>query len=583
VVAAIVLVIAGALLRLVGMAASPIPPGGDAYHHVVISELIMAAGGLPESFVPFASIASFSYHFGLHSYAALVGLAAGIPALQAVVATAVLLNAVIALSVFALARVAGIGGAGALVACLIVALVSPSPVQLLDLARYPQTAALVILPALVAIGLTGPSGSTPGESRSQSGLTSPPVRMILGGALLVAGLFLTHYRIALFGALILTLAGIWAMAEVLYLSVRRARKVTSVLGSEGASIWGTGSHQLLASTPLRQVRVARWRDPADQVRGGTAQSIAILLIGLGAGLLVLPWMLRLRQTFTMGIRGSEGQYGPAYYDIARLGDVPLQPATLLLVAVGLVGLGLGFAFRNRVLMLLTVWAALQLLASNPSWLRLPFTGQVDTITVLTTLFLPLSLGIGFLVDRATGSRQVRWRHVSRAAVALVVAIGVGWGALQITAAVHPERGIADARDVAAAAWIARELPASARFLVNASIQGWNPDFVVPTDGGYWLPLLAGRPTTLLPMLYPAERGVDPSQIARMEELAVAVQRDPGDDVAQALLCAAGVTHVYLGVGGGPIDERKLMASPRFRSIYRRDGVAIYELVERSCP
>jgi hypothetical protein len=234
-------------------------------------------------------------------------------------------------------------------------------------------------------------------------------------------------------------------------------------------------------------------------------------------------------------------------------------------------------------MLLTAWAALQLLVSNPEWLRLPFSGQVDTVTVLTTLFLPLSLGIGFLVDRAMGWRQGRRRPVRRAGVAVLVVFGVVWGALQIPGAVHPDRGLADGRDVGAAAWIAREVPASAVFLVNASIQAWNPDFVVPTDGGYWLPLLAGRPTTLLPMLYPAERGVSPSQIALMEDLAAAVQRDPADDAAQALLCAAGVTHVYLGVGGGPIDERKLVASSRFRPIYRRDGVAIYELVERSCP
>jgi len=407
--------------------------------------------------------------------------------------------------------------------------------------------------------------------------------MVAGASLLMAGLFLSHYRIVLFGALILTLAGIWAMAEVLYVWIRRARKVAPPPGSGGVSVWGARSHPLLASPASQPTWRASWVDPAFELRDRLTQPIAILLVGLGAGLLVLPWLLRLRQTFTMGIRGSEGQYGAAYYDLARLGDVPAQPATLLLVALGLAGLGLGFVFRNRVLMLLTVWATLQLLASNPSWLRLPFTGQVDTITVLTTLFLPLSLGIGFLVDRTVGWRQGRRQHVRRAVVAVLVVLGVVWGALQIPAAVHSDRGLADARDLAAAEWIARELPASARFLVNASIQGWTPDFVVPTDGGYWLPLLAGRPTTLLPMLYPAERGVDPSRIAQMEALAAAVQRDPADDAAQALLCAAGVTHVYLGVGGGPIDERRLMASPRFRSIYRRDGVAIYEVMESSCP
>ena len=85
----------------------------------------------------------------------------------------------------------------------------------------------------------------------------------------------------------------------------------------------------------------------------------------------------------------------------------------------------------------------------------------------------------------------------------------------------------------------------------------------------------GAPSVLAPSV------LSPSDIASMEALARALQRDPSSEPTRALLRDAGVTHLYLGVQGGPIDERKLESSPYYRAVYRREGVAIFELTERS--
>jgi hypothetical protein len=252
---------------------------------------------------------------------------------------------------------------------------------------------------------------------------------------------------------------------------------------------------------------------------------------------------------------------------------------IVFVGLGLVGIALGVWRRDRLLTLLGGWIVLQLVLSNPNWLPLSVAGQVDTITVVTSLFFPLSLGIGMLADQAAAWLRRTQPRIWSPALAGVLGIAVVWGTVQVPTVVHPSRGFADLRDVDAARWIAEQLPTDAKFLVNASVAHWEPDFVVPTDGGYWLPLLAHRRTTLLPMLYPAERGVTPTQIERMERLAEAAARDPTSDETLALLRASGVTYVYLGVGGGPLEERKLAASSYFRPVYRSEGVAIYELVE----
>jgi hypothetical protein len=310
-----------------------------------------------------------------------------------------------------------------------------------------------------------------------------------------------------------------------------------------------------------------------------SQVVAPLVMLGGAALLVSPWIVQLMRSFTLGIRGSEGRYGPAYYSLERLGDGWLSPAFVLIVGLGLVGIAAGVVMRQRLFVLLGVWAAIQLALSNPGWVPLPVAGQVDTVTVLTSLFFPLGLGIGLLA--AGFARRLRTvpPRLSLPFAAAALGLAVCWGSQLVPSVVHPDRGLADRRDVAAAQWVAAQIPPQAIFLVNGSIAHWEPDFMTPTDGGYWLPLLTGRRTTLLPMLYAAERGVSPGQIERTERLVDATAADPTSDEALALLRAFGVTHIYLGVGGGPIDGQKLQASQRFRLVYRGQGTAIYEVVE----
>ena len=44
--------------------------GLDAYHHTLISEMFIRAGGIPSNYEPYAPLASFTYHFGFHALTA---------------------------------------------------------------------------------------------------------------------------------------------------------------------------------------------------------------------------------------------------------------------------------------------------------------------------------------------------------------------------------------------------------------------------------------------------------------------------------------------------------------------------------
>jgi hypothetical protein len=111
--------------------------------------------------------------------------------------------------------------------------------------------------------------------------------------------------------------------------------------------------------------------------------------------------------------------------------------------------------------------------------------------------------------------------------------------------------------------------------VSATLFPWAPDYVVGVDGGYWLPLLAGRATTVLPMLYPGERGADQAAVARMVAVAQALRDAPAAALTAALLRSLHVGYVYHS-GRSPVPSAEGLASnPGFRVVYDADGVRIW--------
>jgi hypothetical protein len=142
-------------------------------------------------------------------------------------------------------------------------------------------------------------------------------------------------------------------------------------------------------------------------------------------------------------------------------------------------------------------------------------------------------------------------------------------------------------DLRAAAWIRANTPTDARFLVN-SFFAYGGASVVGSDGGWWLPLIAGRQTTLPPILYGSEQPPRPDYRLWINALTAALEQKPLDDPAVlAMLREHGATHIYIGqrqgrlnyAGPAVLDPQQLLASPHFRSIYHQDRVGVFEIVQ----
>ncbi|HZR98660.1 MAG TPA: DUF6541 family protein [Chloroflexota bacterium] len=536
--------------------------GADTYHHTLIAWLIVERGGLPSSYEPYAPIHSFAYHFGFHSLVAWLHWWTGAGVGELVSLAGHLVNVAVALGVaFFVLRVLGDGAVAGLAAWL-VALLCVFPAYFANWGRFTQASGLLLLPVAAGlwIDLLRPALRPP-KTANVAGALTPPPQAVVAGALAAAGLLLAHYRMA---AVLALLLATWAG----YAALRWAGASANFQGKRmGGEAPGGGPHpdSLPGGERIDDPRRETWR--AALGLGGAA---------LAALLLLTPWLVHLRGALSLGLGERAGDYGATYYGLERLGTAPDQPANLPLLLLAALGWALAWRGRAWPLLLLGGWAALQLALANPHWwpLPMPLAGRVDLVTVVAALCFPVAVAAAYALAAAWRAGRYRWPRAAPAgalALGLASALLGGW---QLQRLVTPENALVTPADLAAAAWLRASTPPDARIAVRAVIFPWAPDYVVGVDGGYWLPLLAGRATTVLPMLYPGERGADPAATRAMVAVARALGEAPAAPETARLLRSLGVGYLYDSGRAAVPALDGLLASPAFRLVYERDGVRV---------
>jgi hypothetical protein len=585
-----------------------IPMFGDSLHHTMIVRLFGLQGGLPQNWLPFAELSSFSYHFGLHAGAASLSMLSGLPAPRALILSGQGLMLLQALTAYALAagltgrRWAGVGAA------LAAGGLGTMPAYYANWGRYTQLAGQVLLPvtllltiraagdagdaeparaaagrkladrevadrrtagrtaagqdsdgsdsegggSALAPSLDRPTGATAtafGHSDSSKLLAALPSgwRAGLLAALSVAGLALTHYIVTLLYAL--------AVLAWLALGIRggwraRLRPLVRLTGIAGAAL-------ILASPWIPRVLAGPLDESALKMSTGKLPDPEVY--GL-----VSPWQV----------------WNP---------DALGRNLGWWLVAA-LFGLGLiGLLRRERLTRIGLAWIGLILLATYPQLLGLPITGVLKDFTVAVGFYLPAALivggGLGALAagigvepgsaPRATSPRASAPRAAWLLA-GLVLALA-GMRAWQDRALIDPAFQLVFPADEAAMAWIRQNTPPEARFLVS-SFSAFGDTVQAGDDAGWWLPLLAEpRQGTLPPITYGIEQGFDPDYRLRVNALAEQWQSGLDRPETLAALQAAGVGHAYVGVSGKALDRAALQASPHWQQLYAQGGAEVYAL------
>ena len=490
--------------------------GSDSYHHTLIAQMIADQGTLPNNYQPYAPLVTFTYHFGFHSLVAAVSWLTGLSIPMLVPALGLLLNAAAALSVAFFTQIVTRSRFAATVSAAFAGLISILPFFLLNWGRYTQLTGLIILPIL--LGLVW--------DWIASGFDWSPMLFV---GMLASGISLAHYRVTLAaGIAVLVFVGLGVL-------LRRTDRTT-------------------------------WKRVIGQ----------LILAGGIAGVLLVPWVWHLLNASGQGYPIDVGSppTTSTYFSLTRLGPGVLWHSTnYVFVGLTVLAVVLGWWRREPVVIALSVWVASMLLASVPRLGGI----YLDRISVLVSLYFPASVAVGWASVVGVNWLTARWRPF-RWLVWVGLLCLLVWGAATLGPAVEPLGAFVGYDDLPAMAWIQSNTPASAHFLVNTLHWAFLPDYVIGSDAGYWIPLLAGRSTITLPMTYVTERSLSPNPVSGL----IAIDQLKGDltsPEAVALLQREGITHVYVGQRGGPISPEALLQSPAFELEYQNGTAYVFQFVE----
>lgn len=495
----------------------------DAYHHTLITQIIVDTGKIPTSYEPYARLQQFTYHFGFHAMAAWFHWLTGITVPTSVLLFGQVVNWASVPAAYLLAWcLFGNRRAGA-VAALIVGCLSHMPALYVNWSRYTQLAGQSLLPASILL------------TKSALDQKEKVVPNLIAGAI-AAGLFLVHMRIFLF---YLLFVGIYLLC-----SIFEARKVPSQIRRIILSA-------VLSCTTFLAIN-SFW--------------LVNFIEGFGGSLA--------REVFA-GFQPD--QYGSYFdFDFTALIHYGMHPIFLIL---GLIAIVWGLFRRDRMIGVLALWVSGLFAAANAY--RFGKTPLYSNLIVIIFLYLPISAACGYLFDRLLSMLAIHLPKSLPAAPRLKAGILVSFSFLVMTALpfsmdfIERENAFVRAEDLQAMRWIEDNISEEALFFIR--FRFWTPAVAHGLDAGYWLPYLAGRETILPPQNYPAEGSPDMTLLInqRADALSKATDMRSLWDVMRSY----SITHVYIGKRHSDLQAAHFLAHPdRFRELYSKDDIWIFEII-----
>ena len=493
-----------------------LPNWVDSQHHYLIIRAILEQRGVPATLTPYLD-QPFYYHFAFHATTALYTALSGLSIGQAMLVFGQILNAAIALSVYALGKTLWEDWRPALAAAILVGLVTRMPAYYLSWGRYTLTVGMILLPLAMASALR--LVRTPGDRKEIATL-----------AVLTGGLLLSHYFTAVLLAFFLA---ILILAKFL---PRLKTLLTALAESRG------------------------------------------LLTGGGLGLLIaLPWvwrMLRLSALST-GIESNlptslanlQAASGTASYIWDLLG--PASNHWLLLPA----GIGLVWALVKRKQTAFALWTVLCALLTLPwSIVLRPF--RPDHFAII--LFLPLSLWAGWAFWQIGSqlAKLLKWNWLALAVPALLAGGWVIWSADFSANILNSSTVLVTEADIEALEWVQENTPEDSRFFINTTY--WLNGIYRGVDGGGWLLPYTGRWSLVPTVFYSFAPDQEKSnEIRQWGETAASVTTC--DDTFWGLVAEADLNWIYIRAGAGSLQAEGLARCEGVAKIYQNDQIEIYQI------
>jgi hypothetical protein len=553
--------------RLWAIRTIDVPMWGDSVQHTVMAQLILDHGGLFKVWEPYTPYQSLTVHFGFSAHVAIFSWLTGLPVHTSALITAQLINALAVIALLPLVfRFSPKNTVAAIGTLIVVGLLSTMPAFYVNWGRFAQLDGQAILPAciwltwdILARGRENANGKRIVPARSpaaesseprftKSGLIETVIPTVICG-LCLAGMALGYYRMVFY-----------------YLTFWPALVIAWLFGG--------------AYRSLRQ-----WWTFAS----------GFVWIGICALAFLLPWLVRVAESSLSG-RVAAGmtsgtEISGLQIELMQYRELDLYFPIALLVLASLAIVWSLFRKRWDVTAI-SLWVVFLQAYHLGSLFQFPGAILLQVFAILIWLYMPAGLLCGWMIGEIADWFQFRRVRIGLG-ILIIVFLGLAlYGANHLRLITRPIAfSLVTRPDLRAMAWIRQNTPPEARFLV----EGWRIDAgssAVGTDAGWWIPLFAGRQNTMPPqyaLLNEVPIISDYSQrvvdlIAHLEEAPLASSENV------ELLCAEGITHVYIGqragkVGGGiqPLfSADEMINQPGFSLVYRQDRVFIFALDPSLC-
>ena len=513
----------------------PYPAWSDSLHHMLITDLVATTGKLPFTLQPYAPTSLDQYHLGLYGLTGSLQVLAGIPAHQALLWMTQAINGLCGVGIFILLsrRVSPLAG---LAGMAVAGLFSFQPALYFSWGRFTQASSQTIL--LIATLATWEAiRAWKGDWKKDRGFTFAITGI---SALLIAGVFLLHFRAAGFLLPLIIIICIYEFATAIKSKKSVLRTVLGILAIAVVSIVLI----LPALVPALDYYVDRRFVSAEAAETEPANNMV------------------------------ENDYF-ANYDIESLYAVG---AKKWMIGLTLAGILIGLLKKNRVVIVIMLAWLLTLFGIGLLYrLNIPLLAFTNMTGMMIMLYLPIAVIIGVLAEdlwqllsleeHKNWGNGLQWIVLFLAVISAIYRLGEVQGFRQFMT-------VADEK---AMAWIKNNTPKDSLFAVHTYF--WLPDAPHGSDAGYFIPYYADRKTTTSTMMSSLGPG---HEVVMAESEAVMSLYSTSPDIDA--LCALGVDYLYDGVKN-PFDGKQfnisgIQQAKGVQTVYQDGGVIIYRICSR---
>ena len=500
----------------------------DSVHHGLITRLIQEQGTLFINYQNYFDIPSTSYHPGYHANLALFQWFSGLQLPLAMLVFGQALNTMAVLSTYLLAKTLSRNSNTGIWAALAAGFLMPLPAYMTSWGRYTHLTGMIIfssgvyLFSLLSDGLMHGNNSRKHVDKIWD---SNIIQLSLVFSVCAVGLFLVHYRVAVFFA-------IWCLLAVIL--------------------------------QLKKVK-------------NNKQFLIFILVILILGLLIsLPWLVpSIRDTFIPRLTYPTHQ--PALFADFDASILTSGYGGLVLILAG-IGLTIHLFRNTSSAVLILGWAISLFFIANLAALGLPGGMFVNNISVEITIFPLMGFLFGYGVDQInqiiTAYIGNPWKKIWALSVVIAGVILSILGTGKLVTIINPNTALARKSDLAAITWITENLPSDGRFLISPFT--WGYGLCAGYDGGYYISSFAQNNTFPQPVLYGFGSEAQINFNKSICEQKSGFSKSSMD--LWKFMRANNLNYVFLGTRGGIITPKLVSNTSFFEIIYRDKGTIIAKVI-----